>query len=172
MMQNITFSPFYSAVDDYAKVAGYADFLKLATYNNAGGPRMAHFLNRLCSTVFADATPSELQPLYYRLMNYDQGSLEEITRDGLTPEYLISETKRAITDTGGRVQIYPGVDIDVPTAPGEKHTTPDDVRASVKAALSAGANGIVLSREYTEMWLRNLTAAGETSRAVFAGSGA
>lgn len=172
MMQNITFSPFYSAIDDYAKVADYADFLKLATYNNAGGPRMARFVDRLCSTVFADATPRELQPLYYRLMNYDQGSLEEITKNGLTPQYLISETKRAITDTGGKVQIYPGVDIDVPTAPGEKHTTPEDVRASVKAAFSAGANGIVLSREYTEMWLRNLTAAGEASRTIFAGTGA
>jgi len=171
MVQNITFSPFYSAVDDYSRVAVYSDFLKLATYNNAGGPRMAHFVDRLCSTVFADATPNELAPLYYRFMNYDQASLEEISRNGLTPQYLISETNRAKADTGGKVQLYPGVDVDVPTAPGEKHTSPDDVRASVKAAFSAGANGIVLSREYTEMWLRNLAAAGEASRAVFAGQG-
>ena len=36
MVQNITFSLFYSAVDGYAKVKGYSDFIKIATYNNAG----------------------------------------------------------------------------------------------------------------------------------------
>jgi hypothetical protein len=38
----------------------------------------------------------------------------------------------------------------------------------VNAAFAAGADGIVLSREYTEMWLANLTAAGEASRQIFA----
>jgi hypothetical protein len=41
------------------------------------------------------------------------------------------------------------------------------VKAEVDAALGAGADGIVLSREYTEMMLANLTAAGDASRAFF-----
>jgi hypothetical protein len=167
IVQNITFSPFYSAIDDYAKVADYADFLKIASYNNAGGPRMAHFIDRLCSTVFADASPADLQPLYYKMMGYKEASVDHILTDGLSSEYVTSETKRAIEGTGGRVQIYPGIDIDVPTAKGEKHTAPNDVRAATKAAFSAGANGIVLSREYHEMWLANLSAAGETTRQIF-----
>jgi hypothetical protein len=167
IVQNITFSPFYSAVDDYAKLAGYADFLKIATYNNAGGPRMAHFIDRLCSTVFADATPADVGPLYYKIMGYKQESPDKTLTDGLSPEYVASETKRAVEGTGGQVQIYPGIDIDVPTAKGEKHTTPDDVRAATRSAFNAGANGIVLSREYHEMWLANLSAAGETTRHIF-----
>jgi hypothetical protein len=167
IVQNVTFSPFYSAVDDYAKLADYADFLKIATYNNAGGPRMAHFIDRLCSTVFADASPSDLEPLYYKMMGYKEAPLNQIFTNGLSPEYVATETKRAIEGTGGRVQIYPGIDIDVPTAKGEKHTTPEDVRAATKIAFSSGANGIVLSREYHEMWLANLSAAGETTRQIF-----
>jgi hypothetical protein len=166
MVQNITFSPFYSAIDDYAKVADYSDFLKIATYNNAGGPRMAHFLDRLCGTIFADATPAEFQATYYKMMGYKESQISQIVTDGLSPEYVASETRRAIADTERKVQIYPGIDLDVPTAPGEKHTKPDDVRAAIKAAFGAGANGVVLSREYHEMWLANLSAAGETLRQV------
>lgn len=167
IVQNVTFSPFYSAVDNYAKVAEYSDFLKIACYNNAGGPRMSHFIDRLCSSVFADATPEDVQPFYYKVMGYEQAPLKKIFTDGLSTQYVTHETKRAITGTGGAVQIYPGIDIDVPTAKGEKHTTPADVRAATEAAFSAGANGVVLSREYHEMWLANLTAAGETTRKIF-----
>jgi hypothetical protein len=169
IVQNVTFSPFYSAVDDYSKVADYADFLKIASYNNAGGPRMAHFLDRLCSSVFADATPDDLRPLYYKMMGYNEAGLGEILTNGLSPQYVATETKRAIEGTGGRVQIYPGIDIDVPSAKGEKHTTPEDVRAATRIAFSSGANGVVLSREYHEMWLANLSAAGETTRQIFSG---
>jgi hypothetical protein len=167
VMQNTTFSPFYSAADDYAKLANYSDFLKIATYNNAAGPRLSHFIDRLCSTIFADGTPSDLQPLYYKMMGYNEASFDQIITKGLSAEYVASETRRAIAGTGGKVQIYPGIDIDVPTSPNEKHTTPEDVRAATKAAFGVGANGVVLSREYYEMWLANLSAAGETTRQIF-----
>ena len=66
------------------------------------------------------------------------------------------------------MKIYPGIDIDVPTRSTDKRTKPDDVRQSVRAAFDAGADGVVLSREYVEMWLANLSAAGETLREIFA----
>ncbi len=167
VMQNITFSPFYSAADSYAKLSHYSDFLKIATYNNAAGPRLANFIHRLCQTIFADTTPADLQPLYYDMMGYKEASVDQIATKGLSAAYVASETKRAIAGTGGTVQIYPGIDIDVPTAPGEKHTTPEDVEAATRAAFVAGANGVVLSREYYEMWLTNLSAAGKTTRKIF-----
>jgi hypothetical protein len=37
----------------------------------------------------------------------------------------------------------------------------------VRAAFDAGADGVVLAREYVEMWLANLSAAGEALREVF-----
>jgi hypothetical protein len=39
----------------------------------------------------------------------------------------------------------------------------------MESAFGAGAHGVVLSREYTEMWLANLAAAGDASRTIFAG---
>jgi hypothetical protein len=148
IMQNVTFSPFYSAEEDYAETRRYADFLKIATYNNAAGPRMAHFMERLCATVFRDATPQELQPLLYKMMNYEERPYDQIGLSGLSADYVSRETKRAIAGTGGGVQIYSGIDIDVPTKlTGEKRTSPGDVKAAIRAAMSAGAHGVVLSRD-------------------------
>jgi hypothetical protein len=171
IMQNMTFSPFYRAEEDYSKTAEYSDFLKLATYNNAAGPRLASFLDRLSATVFRDASPEDFLAFYYKVMDMQEAPYDQLHTTGLTGDYLARETKRAIQGVQGTdVQIYPGIDIDVPTKMTDKRTKPEDVRRSVEAAFSAGANGVVLSREYVEMWLANLTAAGDTLRQVFARS--
>ena len=167
IMQNMTFSPFYRAEEDYSRTKDYTDYLKLATYNNAGGPRMAAYLDRLSATIFHDLTPKDFLPFYYKIMNYQEAPYEELHTTGLSADYVARETKRAIAGTEGKVQIYPGIDIDVPTRRTDKRTSPDDVRKAVRAALGAGANGVVLSREYVEMWLANLSAAGETLREVW-----
>jgi hypothetical protein len=168
MVQNITFSPLYSAADDYSTIKNYADFVKIATYNNAGGGRMAGFIQRLSSTIFADATPEELTPLYYKMMGYDEAPYGKLPVEGLSVGYIARETKRAIADTERSIQIYPSVDINVPVQPEWKQTTPEGVKAEVHAAFDAGADGIVLAREYTEMWLKNLAAAGDATREIFA----
>jgi hypothetical protein len=168
IMQNMTFSPFYRAEEDYSKTRNYADFLKLATYNNAAGPRLAGYLDRLSQTVFHDATPEEFLPFFYKIMNYKEGPYDQLHLSGLTADYVAKETKRAVEGVQGTVKIYPGIDIDVPTALTDKRTKPDDVRQAVRAAIGAGADGVVLSREYVEMWLANLSAAGDTLREVWA----
>lgn len=172
IMQSMTFSPFYRAEEDYTKRQNFADFLKIATYNNAGGPRMAAYLRHLSETAFHDATPPEFLEFYYKIMNYQEAPYDKLATTGLSPDYVARETKRALEGVAGEVQIYPGIDIDVPTLlkPGsdQKRTAPDDVRKSIRAALGAGADGVILSREYAEMWLANLSAAGDTLREVFA----
>jgi hypothetical protein len=167
IMQNMTFSPFYRAEEDYSRTKDYADYLKIATYNNAGGPRMAAYLDRLSATLFHDAAPKEFLPFYYKIMNYEEAPYDQLRTAGLTPDYVTRETKRAIAGTGGAVKIYPGIDIDVPTRLTDKRTKPDDVRRSVHAAFEAGADGVVLAREYVEMWLANLSAAGDALREAF-----
>jgi hypothetical protein len=168
IVQNVTFSPFYSAVDDYAKIQHYTDFVKIASYNTAGGGRMAGFIKRLCSTIFADATPQDLTPFYYKVMGYKEASYDQLGPSGLSVNYIASETKRAIADTNHSIQVYPSVDINVPISSGWKQTTPEGVKSEVEAAFAAGGDGVVLSREYTEMWLANLAAAGDASRKIFA----
>ena len=76
------------------------------------------------------------------------------------------ETRRAVAGVGAgsRTKIWPGIEIDVPTGDKEKKTTPDDVYAAVRATFDAGANGIILSRKYSEMRLDNLRAAGRAVR--------
>jgi len=171
IMQNMTFSPFYRAEEDYSKIRDYADYLKLATYNNAGGPRMKAYMDRLSATLFHDAKPKDFERFYYKLMNYEEGPYETLNTSGLTPDYLAREVKRARAAAGPAMKLYPGVDIDVPTRQNDKRTKPDDVRRSVRAAFDAGADGVVLAREYVEMWLANLTAAGDTLQEIFAKQG-
>jgi hypothetical protein len=67
-------------------------------------------------------------------------------------------------------KIYSAIDIDVPTRPTNKRTKPDDLRRSIRVAFGDGADGVVLAREYVEMWLANLFAARETLREIFASS--
>ncbi len=168
VVQNITFSPFYSAADDYARLQHYTDFIKIATYSTAGGGRMASFIKRLCSTIFADATPEEFTPFYLKLMGYNEAPYDQLGPSGLSLNYIASQTKRAIADTQHSIQIYPSVDINVPIQPGWKKTTPEGIKAEVEAAFAAGGDGVVLAREYTEMWLANLAAAGDATRQIFA----
>ena len=173
LMQSMTFSPFYRAEEDYTQRRNYADFLKLATYNNAGGPRMAAYLNSLSHTVFHDATPKDFTDFYYKIMNYNEAPYDQLASHGLSPDYVAKETKRALTGVAGQTKIYPGIDIDVPVlgagpAATDKRTKPEDVSLALRAAFSAGADGVVLSREYVEMWLANLTSAGDTLREIFA----
>lgn len=172
ILQAMTFSPFCRAEDDYTQIKNYADFLKLATYNNAGGPRLAAYLDRLSRTIFRDAAPKDFLPLYYDMMNYQEAPYDQLASTGLSADYVAKETKRALAGVAGETKIYPGIDIDVPTLgaanPTDKRTTPQDVSQALRAAFGAGADGVVLSREYVEMWLANLSAAGDTLRQIFA----
>ncbi len=172
LMQNMTFSPFYRAEEDYTQRKNYSDFFKVATYNNAGGPRLATFLTGLSRGIFHDATPEDFTELYYKIMNYNEAPFDKLASSGLSPDYVAKETKRALIGVAGQTKIYPGIDIDVPILAGaaatDKRTHPDDVKAALHAAFAAGADGVVLSREYVEMWTANLTAAGDALKEIFA----
>lgn len=164
IMHNATLSPFYRAEEDYAETKHHADFVKAVVYNNCGGPRMAAFLERLSGTILADGRPQDFLPLYYGIMSYEEAPYDKLPVAGLSSDYVFRETKRAIAGVAGEIPVYPGIDIDIPTERDQKRTTPDDVRAAVKAAFSAGAEGVVLSRKYSEMKLANLAAAGQGLR--------
>jgi hypothetical protein len=162
ILHQATLSPFYRSEEDYAETANYADFVKPAVYNIAGGERMAIFVDRISKTIFRDARPEDILPLYYRLMNYDEAPLAELPKAGLSAEYVARETRRVIADVDNRIAVYPGIDVGVPSR--GKQVTPEDVRDSVKAAFAAGAPGVVLCRKYSEMRLANLAGAGQGLR--------
>lgn len=66
------------------------------------------------------------------------------------------------------VEIYPGIDNDVPTKLTDRRTKPEGTCRSVHAAFDADANCVVLSREYAEMSLANRSVVGDGLRQVIA----
>ncbi|HZL43231.1 MAG TPA: hypothetical protein VFD66_08110, partial [Verrucomicrobiae bacterium] len=162
ILHQATLSPFYRAEEDYAETANYADYVKPAMYNIAGGERMAAFLDRISQTVFHDAKPEEFMPFYEKIMNYDEAPYAKLSESGLSAEYVARETRRVVEAVRGRIAVYPGIDVGVPCH--GKQVTPGDVRDAVKSAFTAGAQGVVLSRKYSEMKLANLAGAAEGLR--------
>lgn len=159
---NNSFSPFYRAEQDYRKLEGFTDFLKVVMYNNCAGPRLSQYIHNVQSTVFGDLTPQQVLDFHYKVLGYEgEANLESVSQAGLSANYVAEETRRALNDVQGKIAIYSGIDVDVPTGKGQKKTTSEDVRNAVRAALSAGAQGIVLSRKYSEMRLDHLSGAGQ-----------
>jgi len=161
---NNSFSPFYRAEQDYADFSQYSDFLKVVMYNNCGGPRLAQYVENVHRTLFADLATEQILELTYGLQQYREQPLDRIPQQGLSSNFVLRETRRALAGVDPHVKIWPGIDIDIPTGTNEKKTQPDDVYQAVKAAFQGGAHGVLLSRKYSEMKLENLRAAGRAIR--------
>src|SRR3989440_899535 len=156
---NNSFSPFFRAEQDYAEFRKYSDFLKVVMYNNCGGPRLAQYVRNVHTTLFADLAPEQVLDFTYGVQQYHEQTLDRIPKAGLSSDYVLRETKRAVAGVTSHVKIWPGIDIDIPTGANDKKTQPDDVYQAVKAAFQGGAHGVLLSRKYSEMKLANLRAA-------------
>jgi hypothetical protein len=162
-----SFNPIFRATRRYDELASKADFLKIVVYNNCGGERYANFIRNVGSTVFRDVPREELMRFNNHLLDYGaEASLEDLPRAGLSADYVARETKRALAGVQGRCLILPGIDIGIPTGPNSRKASPEDTHAATRAALEAGAHGLILSRKYSEMRLANLAAAGRAVRGV------
>jgi hypothetical protein len=161
---NNTFSPFYRAEQDYAEFQRYSDFLKVVMYSFCGGERLAQYVRSANRSLFADLTPDQVLEFTYDVQQHHDRPLGELAAAGLSPDYVQTETKRALAGAGPQMKIWPGIDVDVPTAATSKKAQPQDVYDAVTAAFTAGAHGVLLSRKYSEMRLDNLRAAGRAVR--------
>jgi len=163
--QNMSFSPFQRAEEDYVAFTGFSDFLRPALYNNVAGGRFLSFVKGARDTVFGDLSPEQTLDVLYRELNYNEAPYDKLLATGLSADYVERETRRAVDGVGGQpVQIWPGVDIDVPVDKGAGHCTPESVGQAVKAVFKGGAQGIILSRNYVEMKPENLSGAGAALR--------
>jgi hypothetical protein len=160
-----SFNPFFRATRSYEDLAARADFLKVVVYNNCGGERYANFIRNIGSTLFRDVPKEELMRFNNHLLNYgDEPDLEDLATSGLSPDYVFRESQRALVGVKGKCGILPGIDIGIPVNKGSRIASPDDTYAATLAAFRAGANGVILSRKYSEMELANLAAAGRAIR--------
>lgn len=160
---NNSFSPIYRAEQDLHRIAPVSDFLKVVMYNNVAGERTASYIDSVSETQYGDVPKEELLQFNYDVLGYkNEGSYEQIPKTGLSADYVSRETKRAREGLAGtKTQLWPGIDVDVPTAAGHSKCTPEGVRDAVLAAFRANADGVILSRKYSEMKLPNLAGAGQ-----------
>jgi hypothetical protein len=160
-----SFNPLYRASRSYEELSTMADFLKVVVYNNCGGERYRSFIQNVHATVFRDVPPAELMLMNNHLLNYaNEASIDELPMAGLSPDYVMRETQRAKAGVRGESRILPGIDVNIPTGKNSRKATPEDTYAATMAAFKGGADGVILSRKYSEMWLANLDAAGRAAR--------
>jgi len=161
-----SFNPFYRATQDYSDLAGYSDFLKVVMYHNCAGPRFRGYVRGITKALLGDFDAEAAYSWLCRVLGYDdsQPPFDDVATRGFNAEYVRRETLRALNGVAGRCAIWSGIDIDIPTGAAEARCTPEGTRAAVVAALEAGAQGVVLSRKYSEMNLSNLAGAGQGVR--------
>lgn len=153
-----SFNPVYRATRSYSVMAEIADFLKVVVYNNAAGERYASFIRNAGSIVFRDVPLELLMEFNNYLLNYaNEAELNELASSGLSADYVFRETQRALAGVQGKSKIFPGIEIGI----GSRKASPKETYEATYAAFQAGADGIILSRKYSEMMLANLTAAGD-----------
>ncbi len=163
----ISFNPFYRAAMNIRELAEYADFVKIIAYHTDGGPRCAKYVDALHATWLQDLPRDEVLAFEYKIMGYSQGSYDAIRTGGLSVEYVYHETKTWVDGARGtKLQIWPGIDIDVSPDETDPPRSREGVRDAVLAAFRAGAPGVVLSRMYSEMQLSHLAGAGDAVRAL------
>ncbi len=163
---NNSFNPIYRAEQDLAEMAPYSDFLKIVMYQNCAGERMVDYIDSVGATYFADVPKQELLDFHYRILDYGpEANMQHLAAEGFSADYVLRETKRAHAGlVGTKTKLWPGIDIDIPTAAGHAKCTPAGTKAVVEAAFHGGADGVILSRKYSEMKLANLRAAGDAVR--------
>src|SRR5262249_37416562 len=123
------------------------------------------FVKNARESVYGDLSADATLEVLCRELNYHEAPYDKLAATGLSADYVERETRRAVDAVVGHpVQIWPGVDIDVPVNAGEGHCTPESVGRAVKGAFKGGAQGIILSRNYVEMKPENLSGAGAALR--------
>jgi hypothetical protein len=160
------FSPFFRAQTDLQELAKYSDYVKMTVYHNLGGTRMETYINSCAQTTFGDMPKEEALEFTYRVMNYRERGLDELPYTGLSADYVYRETKRCVEGAAGtKMLIWPGIDVDIPLIKEEySHCTPPTMKEVTMAAYRGGAQGLVISRKYSEMKLANLSAVGDAIR--------
>jgi hypothetical protein len=162
--QQTTLDLLHRALMDVSELADVCDAVKPILYHEIAGSRIrtGALRDRMRTAIGPGLDDPQLLRLFYALAGYDadaEPAFEELDR-GMSPDYVYRETRRFIAGTGGKADVYPGIGLDTATTT----SRPENVYAAIRRAFDAGATGIVLSREYDEMRVPTLEAAGRAAR--------
>ncbi|GAA4994182.1 hypothetical protein [Actinopolymorpha pittospori] len=160
----ITWDPFYQAEMDYDDLVHYSDWIKPVVYHDIAGVRIRdRFIHPLTKSVFADTSPEVIRDLLFDVLGYDRDlepALDDLPTQGMSAEYVFRQVQRCVRAVKGRVPVYAGVGFDVPTDGNPIRSSTEKVQLATRRAFEAGADGLLVSREYDEMRLENLDAVG------------
>jgi hypothetical protein len=169
----------YRAGSRYQDMTEHVDFIKPILYHDILGPRLkSNYLDALGQGLLRELSLEQSLGLFYAWFRHSpkaEPTLDGL-ENGLSPEYVYRETKRAVDGAAGRAAVYSGIGLDIPSGSGWGtdvwQTDPDEVYAVVSKAFQAGAVGIVASREYEEITFDSLRVVGRAVRDANASSGA
>jgi len=173
--QRSSWDIWYRAAVSYADMTASADFIKPILYHDIFGPRLRQWVvETMQQRAYNDLSPELTLALFYAQFGHDavaMPSLQELDERGLGPAYVRRETERCVQGVDGKAKVYPGIGIDVPwhLPEGGMKAVPsplESTREAVRQAFAAGADGILISREYDEMRLESLRAIGEAIREI------
>lgn len=171
--QQSTWDIFYRAAVSYAEMAESMDFLKPVVYHDIAAPRVREWLvNEFNKSILADLSQPQSLDLFYAVFGLDptkEPKLDAMLNGSFSPDYVYRETKRCVDGVASKAQVFPGIGFDIPfhqkTAPPRPHPSdPHLLTQATRQALDAGADGIIICREYQEMRLPNLRAIGHALR--------
>jgi hypothetical protein len=151
---------FARACWDYAEMADTCDFLKLSVYFDAAAGRFHRNLDKLGRYLWRDLTRQQIHDLTYAFMGFDpdlEPGLEQTRQGHMSADYVRREVARCVEAFAGRSKVYAGLGIDVPHPAGTV-IDPQRIHEAVRAAFEAGADGLLLSREYHFMRRESLGA--------------
>lgn len=145
----------------YNALADAADWIKPVVYHQCAGWRLKGRVDRQCESWLADFEPRHAFQVVKTIHGYaDQPEYEEAGR-GFSAEYVAREIERCVGEVAGKCAVLSGIGFDVPNGDA---TIPEPDEANVyeatRRSFEAGADGLLISREYVEMKQENLRAVG------------
>jgi hypothetical protein len=152
------------AAMSYAEMAPWGDYEKVVVYHAVTAPRLRSWIGGEQRSILSDMTLEQAIDYHYELWGYPKSidaMANKPTPPAASPEYVYAETKRSVESAQGKTKIYPGIGFNLP---GGGPDDPDAIYHCVMKAFEAGAAGIVVSREYEELTVPNLTAVGRAAR--------
>jgi hypothetical protein len=121
---------------NYRKLKNYCDSLKYFVYHKMGGGEDLGVIFTELKKLNPDLEASAFLDVFYRFFGFSgPDNLEELSERGLTVDFILQETLKALDETKKEVKIYPGIQIfDVNTR---------EVTEAVNKAFEASIDGII-----------------------------
>src|SRR5262249_52708605 len=147
----------YRAQMPFREIAEYSDFVKPVVYNTVAGYRIHAYIRALCKSVYRGIDEQTVYDLHRQALGYDEAcKFDDLPGRGFSADYVRRESARTVAAVGGKARVYPGLGVDVAAPAHVVRSTPATVGEALAAAFEAGVDGVIISRKYSEMEVKNL----------------